>query len=109
MPGPGAAPMLPSSMTDHDLLVWIAARLDTALTRVEDHETRIRAREAADADLDARVKASNARVDDVETVQRDHGSQLTRLNKITYIAMGVAATAGGGIGSLVTGLLNGHG
>lgn len=109
MPTQGGAPMLPSSMSDHDLLVTMNTKLDMALSRVEDHETRIRTREAADADLDARVKAANARTGDVEVTVKDHAVQLTRLNKITYIAMGVAAAGGGTIGSLVTGMLNGHG
>lgn len=90
--------LTPGQLTDRELLLVIYTKLDDALKDVSDHEERIRSREEADADLDARVK-------NVEEVTGEHTKNLATLNRYMYLMLGAAAASGGVVGTVASSLI----
>lgn len=60
------------------------------------------------SDHDLLVQIHAMIVYNVAPQQVDHEARIRRLERIVWLAMGAAAVSGGTIGSLVTGILNGH-
>jgi len=64
------------------------------MSEVEDHDTLLRI---------------STVVDHIDQTMTDHEGRLRRIERIVWVAMGLAATAGGSIGSVITGMMNGIG
>lgn len=80
-------------MTDEtirDLLIEIRTKVDMLVTQGSDHETRLRL-------IEARPVPDPAR-------ERDHETRIRALERVRWVALGLAV-AGGGLAGKVAGLL----
>lgn len=73
--------MAPPDREVLDRLVRIETKIDLSISRVDDHETRLRRLEKVRGD--------------------DHETRLRRLERVLWVAAGAAAAGGGIVGSII--------
>lgn len=85
---------------DHELLIKIDTKLDIALSRVDDHEARLRVAERSIGDLTGKSVS-------LENDSKDHELRTRKVEKMLWVMVAVSAVGGGAIGNLAVSLFNG--